>query len=148
MIPGSGGSPGEGNGNPLQYSCLENPMDGGAWWATVHRVAKSRTQLMLCHSLMFRIIFSNIRNRFQQKKKKKKKKHESDSTQLVGLFKGNFHFSFLTGKCREGKTKPREKKTPFGKPHWPGEFYSLNTREPHTSKAEGPARLLEPSLRS
>ena len=38
-------SPGEGNGNPLQYSCLENPMDGGAWWATVHRVAKSRTQL-------------------------------------------------------------------------------------------------------
>ena len=44
-IPGSGRSPGEGNGNPLQYSCLENPMDGGAWRATVHRVAKSRTQL-------------------------------------------------------------------------------------------------------
>ena len=37
--------PGEGNGNPLQYSCLENPMDGGAWWATVHGVAKSRTRL-------------------------------------------------------------------------------------------------------
>ena len=36
---------GEGNGNPLQYSCLENPMDRGAWWATVHRVAKSRTRL-------------------------------------------------------------------------------------------------------
>ena len=35
-IPGSGQSPGEGNGNPLQYSCLENPMDGGAWWAIVH----------------------------------------------------------------------------------------------------------------
>ena len=35
-ISGSGRSPGEGNGNPLQYSCLENPMDGGAWWATVH----------------------------------------------------------------------------------------------------------------
>ena len=34
-IPGLGRSPGEGNGNPLQYSCLENPMDGGAWWATV-----------------------------------------------------------------------------------------------------------------
>ena len=44
-IPGLGRSPGEGNGNPLQYSCLENPMDGGAWWATVHGVAKSRTQL-------------------------------------------------------------------------------------------------------
>ena len=37
--------PGEGNGNPLQYSCLENPMDGGAWWAKVHGVAKSRTRL-------------------------------------------------------------------------------------------------------
>ena len=39
------GPPGEGNGNPLQYSCLENPMDRGAWWATVHGVMKSRTQL-------------------------------------------------------------------------------------------------------
>ena len=45
LIPGSGRSPGEGNGNPLQYSCLENPMDGGAWWATVHGVAKSWTRL-------------------------------------------------------------------------------------------------------
>ena len=42
--PGLGRSPGEGNGNPLQYSCLENPMDRGAWWATVHGVAKSQTQ--------------------------------------------------------------------------------------------------------
>ena len=42
-IPGSGISPGEGNGNPLQYSCLENPTDGGAWQATVHRVTKSQT---------------------------------------------------------------------------------------------------------
>ena len=39
-IPGLGGSPGEGDGNPLQYSCLENPMDRGAWQPTVHRVAK------------------------------------------------------------------------------------------------------------
>ena len=38
--PGSGRSPGEGNGNPLQCSCLENPMDGGAWWATVHGVTE------------------------------------------------------------------------------------------------------------
>ena len=44
-IPGLGRSPGEGNGNPLQYFCLENPMDGGAWWATVHGVAKSQTRL-------------------------------------------------------------------------------------------------------
>ena len=42
-IPGSGRSPGEGNGNPLQYYCLENPMDKDAWQATVHRVAKSQT---------------------------------------------------------------------------------------------------------
>ena len=45
LIPGLGRSPGEGNGNPLQYSCLENPMEGGAWWATVHGVARSRTRL-------------------------------------------------------------------------------------------------------
>ena len=44
-IPGSEGSPGAGNGNPLQYSCLANPMDGGAWQATVHGVAKSQTRL-------------------------------------------------------------------------------------------------------
>ena len=45
LIPGSGKSPGEGNGNPLQYSCLGNHMDRGAWRATVHGVAKSRTRL-------------------------------------------------------------------------------------------------------
>ena len=45
LIPGSGRSPGEGNVNPLQYSCLENPMDRGAWWATIHGVAKSRARL-------------------------------------------------------------------------------------------------------
>ena len=44
-IPGSGKSPGEGNGNPLQYSCLENPMEGGAWQAPIHGVTKSWTRL-------------------------------------------------------------------------------------------------------
>ena len=43
LIPGSGRSPREGNGYPLQCSCLENPMDRGAWWATVHGVAESQT---------------------------------------------------------------------------------------------------------
>ena len=43
-IPGSGRSSGGGNGNPLPYSCLENAMDGGAWWAAVHRVSKSQTR--------------------------------------------------------------------------------------------------------
>ena len=52
-IPGSGRSPGEGNDNPFQYSCLENPMDRGAWWATVHGVAKSRTRLSDFTSLHF-----------------------------------------------------------------------------------------------
>ena len=43
LIPGLRRSPGEGNGNPLQYSCLENPMDRGALWTTVHRIIKSQT---------------------------------------------------------------------------------------------------------
>ena len=45
LTPGLGKSPGEGNGNPLQYSCLENPMNRESWWATVHGVAKSWTGL-------------------------------------------------------------------------------------------------------
>ena len=51
MIPGLGRSPGEGNGYPLQYSGLENSMDRGAWQATVHKVAKNRTQLSDFHFL-------------------------------------------------------------------------------------------------
>ena len=50
-IPGSGRSPGEGHSNPLQYSCLQNPMDRGAWRAIVHGAAKSRTQLSDFQSL-------------------------------------------------------------------------------------------------
>ena len=49
LIPGSRRFPGEGNGNPLQYSCLEKSMDRGAWWATVHGVAKSWTRLSDFH---------------------------------------------------------------------------------------------------
>ena len=45
LIPGLGRSPGGGNGNPLQYSCLESSMDRGAWQATIHGVVKSQTQL-------------------------------------------------------------------------------------------------------
>ena len=45
LIPGLGRPPGGGHGNPLQYSCLENPMDRGAWWATIHRVTKSWTTM-------------------------------------------------------------------------------------------------------
>ena len=45
LIPGSGRCPGAGKHNPLKYSCLKNPMNGGTWWATAHRVTESRTQL-------------------------------------------------------------------------------------------------------
>ena len=45
LIPGLGRSPGVGNGNPLQYACLENSMDRGAWWPSAHGIAKSRTEL-------------------------------------------------------------------------------------------------------
>ena len=47
LTPGSGRSPGRGNGNPLQYSCLENSMNRGAWWATVHGVTKSQARLSM-----------------------------------------------------------------------------------------------------
>ena len=53
-IPGLGRSPGERNSNPFQYSCLENPMDRWAWWATIHGVAKSQTQLSDFTSLHFK----------------------------------------------------------------------------------------------
>jgi len=58
LIPGSGRFPGEGSGNPLQYSCLENPMDRVAWWATVHVVAKSRTRLDFHFHFMISILAS------------------------------------------------------------------------------------------
>ena len=58
-IPGSGRSPGEGNGNPLQYSCLENPMDGGASWAAAHGVAKSPTRLSNFNSIQFLELWFN-----------------------------------------------------------------------------------------
>ena len=47
LIPGSGRSPGGEDGNPQRYSCLENPMDRGSWWATVHGVANNQTQLSM-----------------------------------------------------------------------------------------------------
>ena len=53
LIPGSGGFPGEGNSNPLQYSCLDNSMDRGAWRATVYGVKKSQTQLSNFHNLNY-----------------------------------------------------------------------------------------------
>ena len=55
LISMSGKSPGEGNGNPLQYSCLENPMDRGAWWAIVHEITK--IHIMHAHSLCYTLLY-------------------------------------------------------------------------------------------
>ena len=77
LIPESERSPGEGNGKPLQYSCLENPMDGGAWWATVHWVAKSQ------------ILLSNLTNLTV------KKDHES-------THKNDLFFSFIMNYLTKG----------------------------------------------
>ena len=76
-IPGSERSPGEGNGNPLQYSCPENPMDGGAWWSTVHGVAKNQ------------ILLSNLTNL--------KVKKDYESTHKNDLF-----FSFIMNYLTKG----------------------------------------------
>ena len=80
LIPGSGRSPEEGNGNPFQYSCLENPMDRGAQQATVHRVTKSRTQLN-DFTFTFREHIKNQRHYFANK---------GPSSQSYGFFLG-FH---------------------------------------------------------
>ena len=70
-IPGQGRFPGEGTGNPLQYSCLQNSMDRGVWWATVHGIEKSQTQLngfhLLIHIIIV-IIFFYMRTNFIGKK--------------------------------------------------------------------------------
>ena len=58
-VSGSGRSPGEGNGNPLQYSCLGNPMDRGAWWATAHRVTKSCSAPSCC-AFIHRVAFKEV----------------------------------------------------------------------------------------
>ena len=64
LIPGLGRSPGGGHGKPLQFSCLENPVDRGAWWATVHGVAKSRTQMSQLAGIIISFkIYKHIYNR-------------------------------------------------------------------------------------
>ena len=60
-IPGSGRSPGVGNGKPLQYSCLDNPMGRGVWEATIHGVAKSQAQLSVhTHTIILKVTFEQL----------------------------------------------------------------------------------------
>ena len=62
LIPGSGRLPGEGSSNPLQYSCLANPMDREAWWARVHSVAKSQTQQLNIHTHNLSTTYTEMNN--------------------------------------------------------------------------------------
>ena len=100
---------GEGNGNPLQYSCLENPMDGGAWWGTVHRVAKSQTRLS---DFTFTFTFmadscwgltkSNKNSVKQLSFNKKLSKKKKESTQSWG----KYHAKISEGTMTEASTRP------------------------------------------
>ena len=95
-IPGSGRSPEGGHGNPLQYSCLENAMDRGVWWATVHGVAKSRTHLkqlsLQAHVYVWLIHFAGQHKLTQhckaiisqfKKKQKKSNKNQNESMTVI-----------------------------------------------------------------
>ena len=88
--PGSGRSPGEGNGNPLQYSCLENPMDRGACWATVHGVAESdTTERLHFMTLVSKLLYSKGTLRqvlLVTVKKKQQPKYPSAGDFLKGTF--------------------------------------------------------------
>ena len=68
-IPGSGRSLGEANGYPLQYSCLENPMDRGAWWTTVHGITKNQTQLKELSTAHTHGQREHLRGRFRLRKR-------------------------------------------------------------------------------
>ena len=88
LIPGSGRSPGGGHGNPLQYSCLKNPMDTGAWQATVHGVTKSWTQLSDMHTNTHHVSVSDheiavLDIKIQQVNWRKKKKKKTAKGKMI-----------------------------------------------------------------
>ena len=97
LIPGLGRSSGEGNGNPLQYSCLENPMDRGAWWATVHWVSKSRNDWATSLSLL--MLLGTVIERPHQKQVievGKKESPKGGNTTIKGKMKGHRKGYFFT----------------------------------------------------
>ena len=104
---------GEGNGNPLQCYCLENPMDGGAWWAAVCGVAQSRTWLKRLSSILFITCF--FQSRIAEKRKEVKGKGEKKRyTHLIAEFRRiarRHKKAFLSDQCKETKENNRMGKT-------------------------------------
>ena len=110
-IPELGRSPGEGNGNPLQYSCLGNPTARGAWWATVHGIEKNQTQLNTAHR--FTRVSYNCCNKWPQSGQPKTQKSilshscEGQKSELkvssrmcsLRIFPGLFHLLVAPGTC-------------------------------------------------
>ena len=91
LIPGSGKSPGERNGNPLWYSCLENPVDRGVWYASVHGIAKSQTRLRVREPVPYGYVLITLKCGIKiiiiiikAKSKKKKNKIEVTKVQREG----------------------------------------------------------------
>ena len=119
-IPGSERSPGRGPGNPLQYSCLENPTDRGAWWATIHRVWKSQKRLQR-PSMLASISWGFAVGISGKKKKKKKPTCSAGDTGAPGLiprwrrFPGGGHGNPLQYSCMD---KPHEQRTLVGYSPW------------------------------
>ena len=110
IVSGLGRSPGEGNGNPYQYSCLENSMDRGAWWAAVHGVAKSQIlHFSSKNVLTFNLLVLLLDLQRRDKMQKQKKKNTSQFINLVftcSLFLAKFdlpiffhleYYNFLPG---------------------------------------------------
>ena len=95
-IPGSGRYPGGGNGNPLQYSCLENSMDREAWWATVHRVAQSWTRLKWVRTHTHNVTSLPILERCWYKRSRRKNKNIDNYIDMVAVEKSLVLFSGLT----------------------------------------------------
>ena len=111
-ISGSGRSPGEGNGNPLQYSCLENPMDRGAWWATVHRVAESnRTEgLTFTHHWLTLLRTWNEPNTVNQLHSNKHFLKKKEKSWHVDLFLSSTQNKLLLFNCKKKKFENLRKK--------------------------------------
>ena len=109
LIPGSERSPGEGNGNPLQYSCLENPIDRGAWWATVRGVTELDKTKRLTNQLIIclRPVFPSVSSL------KERKKVLSCLLMNLGSFPHGSHSKQSASQCRRLRFDPWVRKIPW-----------------------------------